>query len=561
MGVTFITPVDVSPGTALSWQDVDVSSYIPSGSTGVLLHLVNIRGDTNYVCGLRKNGSTDARTPTLRRNSHSWGCIGVDSNRIFEAYIGYAGRVQVWLVGYFDSSAVFFDNAVDKSLGSTGAWTDVDISGDTGADTAIGAIFELRISSGSDTWGFRKNGSTDDRNVATGANNLFAYTMVGVDGSEVCEHTISSTNVDAFLVGYIKSGATFNTNATDLSLGGTGAYTDLSALPAGAIGGVFEIVSSYSGATYALRKNGSSEDIYRVHGHTLATVECDGSQLIEGEISNTGLDFFLTGYFTSTATVYTETLADSATGVSTVADLQTWVDTLAVQATTVSTVTDLQQWIDTLATSITSVATVADLQAYVEVLADTITSQASVADGMVMKEVLSDTAGSAASVTDVQTVVETVTAVAGSATSVSDMQTFVETLASTIVAVSAVTDAQTWLEDLTSLAQSSATVADLQTYVESIRATAGSIASVVDAMKYFDDLHIIITSTASIAEVMHYIEIVSTAGVSSATVVEFMGAYIHRTETDPWSAASGVLPFMAASGAEKISFATQMRSL
>jgi hypothetical protein len=298
VGATFITPVNVTPGTAGSWQDVDVSSYIASGSTGVILHVVNIKGDTVYQCGIRKNGSTDARIGQLRRVSHSWFSIGADGSRIFEAYVGHATYVQIWLVGYYDSSAVFFDNAPDKSLGSTGAWTDVDISGDTGADTAIAAIFELKITSGSDTWGFRKNGSTDARNIATGSNNLFAFAIVGVDGSEICEHIISSTNVDAFLVGYIKSGATLNTNAPDLSLGGTAAYADLAALPAGGIGGIIEVVSS-AAANYALRKNGSSEDIYRIHMHTWTAVECDGSQLIEGEISDTALDFFLTGYFTS----------------------------------------------------------------------------------------------------------------------------------------------------------------------------------------------------------------------------------------------------------------------
>lgn len=297
MAITWITPVEVTPGTPNAWIDVDVSGSVPAGATGVILHITT--ASVQYY-GVRKNGSTDDRalnTPYSRL--HLWAAIGVDANRILEAYVGNTTDVDIWLVGYFGSDSVFFTNAVDKSLGSTGSWLDIDISADTGGDTAIGAIFEAIGPPA--TFGFRKNGSSDDRG------SLFiwrhVWSVIGVDGSEICEGKISDLSVDFFLVGYIKSDATFNINATDLSLASTGAWTDLTALPGGATGGFIECCEPGYNRSFGLRKNGSSENIYLEMGcqHTWGLVECDASQIIEGEISATDMDFFLVGYATAAA--------------------------------------------------------------------------------------------------------------------------------------------------------------------------------------------------------------------------------------------------------------------
>jgi hypothetical protein len=297
----FITPVEVTPGSASAWTDVDATSFgVPSGASGVMLHIVNIIGTTDYAVGWRKNGSTDNRIPILSRNNHIWAAIGLDGSGIFEAYVGDTTNIDVYIVGYFTTDAVFFDNAVNKSLTATAAWTAINISGDTGGDTAIGAIFEIINGPTRYDFGLRKNGSTDNR-ISQMANHSAGGWIIGVDGSEICEGYISNTSLDFFLVGYIKSDATFLDNATDLSLGSTGAYAALSALPAGAIGGLIEVTVA-SSSNYALRKNGSAEDIYKLADrHPMAMVEADGSQLIQGKIAATTNDFFLVGYFTAAA--------------------------------------------------------------------------------------------------------------------------------------------------------------------------------------------------------------------------------------------------------------------
>ena len=132
--------------------------------------------------------------------------------------------VDIWLVGYTHDGVTFFTNAPDKSLGVTSAWTDIDVSADTGADTAIGVIIEYLDNAGTGHFGLRMNGSTDNRVLRQLAH---PWTIVGVDANEVFEGQVTDLGDDFFLAGYVTSGAVFKTNADDISLSTTGAYTDI----------------------------------------------------------------------------------------------------------------------------------------------------------------------------------------------------------------------------------------------------------------------------------------------------------------------------------------------
>jgi len=306
-----IDPVEVTPGTASAWTDVDVSSYVPSGATGVILHIVN-NSATTYEASVRKNGSTDDRHRDISYNSHQWTMIGVDANRVFEAYVENTTSIDIYLVGYTMSGVTFKTNADDKSLGTAGSWQDVDCS--TEAPSAIGLIWEVYTGGYNLDFGLRKNGSSDDRYVRP-VYPSWAGAIIGCDTSQVCEGKIESTDVDFYLLGYVTDGATFNTNATDVSLTTTGAWTDLSALPSGANMGFIEVIDASIGQLdYGLRKNGSSEDIYQmVYAHTWGIVECDASQIIEGKIENTNVDFFVVGYSTA-VTITEKSSSDTGSG-------------------------------------------------------------------------------------------------------------------------------------------------------------------------------------------------------------------------------------------------------
>jgi hypothetical protein len=316
MAQTFfpITPTEKTVDQASAWRDVDVSDIVPSGATGVILHIVNTNASTVYALGIRKNGSTDARHPDFTQNAHLWAAIGVDDNRIFEAYVGSTTYIDIYVVGYTKSGVTFITNAVNKTP-SAGSWQDINCS--TEAPNAIGLFFEAYRNLGARQMGLRKNGSSDNR---YGYIYRRGWAVIGCDTSQICEGYIGETgeNIAWYLIGYITDGATFNTNATDVSLSTTDSWTDLSALPSGAGMGFIEIQTTNTNTStlysYGLRKNGSSEDIYRYFGlHWWGIVECDDNQIIEGKIANVAVDFFVVGY-AEKATLVAKSSSDTGSG-------------------------------------------------------------------------------------------------------------------------------------------------------------------------------------------------------------------------------------------------------
>ncbi len=296
MAQTFfpITPQEFTVDQANAWRDVDVSSVVPSGATGVIIHMVNTSG-TTYEASVRKNGSTDDRHRDIAYNNHQWAMIGVDANRVFEAYVESTTNIDIYVVGYTKAGVTFKTNADDKSLGTSGSWQDINCSSE--APSAIGLIWEVVTLGWNLDFGLRKNGSSDNRYTRP-VYPSWVGAVIGCDTSQICEGKIEDTNVDFFLVGYITDGCTFNTNATDVSLGSTGSWLGLSALPSGANMGIIEVIDTTIGARdYGLRKNGSAEDIYQmVYAHTWGIVECDANRVIEGKIESTNVDFFVVGY-------------------------------------------------------------------------------------------------------------------------------------------------------------------------------------------------------------------------------------------------------------------------
>lgn len=310
-GPTFITPVDVSTGTTGSYVDIDVSGSVSGDATAAII-LIKY-GASGSTSGVRKNGSTDDLKGANVGLTQAWTVVGLDGSKIFEMYIDNAD-IDCYLYGYLETECTMFTNSVDKSTGTTGSYVDVDISADTGGNTAIAAI--CTILNTADSFAsrvvyLRKNGSTDDRGgLSTTVGVLSRNYVIGVDGSELFEQKIADTDQDLYLIGYLTSEITMNTNGTNVSLAATTTWTDLTALPAGAIGGVYEVYNTTTTAyDYGFRKNGdTTSHIGEIQisnrgafSRANAIVQCDASRLVEGYIENTAVDFYEMGYFTSPA--------------------------------------------------------------------------------------------------------------------------------------------------------------------------------------------------------------------------------------------------------------------
>ncbi len=293
-------PVDVSPSTASTWEDVPVATWVPVGATGVIVQFVATPSDRVY--GIRENGSTDTwmiSHETAQLNSIGFLMTGLDSNRIFEVYAEDTA-IKTYLVGYTMPGVTFFTNAIDKSLSTTGSYQDIDISADTGAETAIGALITIRNTSGSASFALRMKGSADDHYKEIKARKA-STALIGVDGSEVCELKIGSTSLDAYLVGYVTDGAVFLTNGVDKSTATTGSYVNVDITADigtdDANGAILELVSqSNASLEFALRKEGATYDYNGVTKHEWGIVSIDDNNLFEQHIETDNKDIFLVGY-------------------------------------------------------------------------------------------------------------------------------------------------------------------------------------------------------------------------------------------------------------------------
>lgn len=289
--MNWITPVDVTPISS-DWVDVNVTPYLPGGlvAAGALIQVVSVSGA--HIMGWRCNGSTDARQSYVDGTVGGYCAVGVDGANKFEVYVDNATNTKVYLIGYFRTDqAVFFVNGVAKPLSSTGAWVDVTVNY-TGA---LAAIFEV-CAVVSTVFGLRNNGSTDNlcKDIAS---HCCPGAFVGLDASYLCEAYSSAGLNILYLLGYIKSDSIFHVNAVNMSLGSVGSYVDLAALPAGATG-VYMFTHITSGAGFrALRKNGTSRDVYTFTKYVgWDCAECDASYIVEGKIDGLTVDFYRYGY-------------------------------------------------------------------------------------------------------------------------------------------------------------------------------------------------------------------------------------------------------------------------
>lgn len=325
--VTKITPVEVGPDTAYDWIDVDVSSHVSSDTVGVFLHINEIT-TAEHDIGVRKNGSSYAATnEQFEDDSNTWIAVGVDSNNIFEVYTQDID-VEFWLTGYVESDeGGFFTNKIDYLPASDYSWTDIDISSDTGTDTASVAFFDMQTSTGDWTDAvLRENGSTDSRRRG-----LISWVggAMSVDSNEILEayyaETTSSERLD--LSGYLtEDAASTITNAVDYSTDTTASWvnTDLSAdLPDTSVFALHHFSpSTGSEFTGTARKPGSTElndTSNRIQSyHNYGFTQVDSTPAVDQYIGDTAMDFYVWGAATEAAKQIPEASANTLTASETV---------------------------------------------------------------------------------------------------------------------------------------------------------------------------------------------------------------------------------------------------
>ena len=192
----FDTQIDITPGSAGSYQDVDVSGYVPAGGLPII-HLL-YTGSTYPQGYVRANGSTDDR---YGNNPCSTGWItGVDGAGLCEIKLSTITDAKAWLVGYAKGKGK--TNAYDVSLGTTGSYFDIDTNGDGDLPAnASAVVVEFYASTGGYSGAIRGDGATgfDLYSTLGVQSGIFMAPLSG----GVFEGKISNTNLDFFARAYI----------------------------------------------------------------------------------------------------------------------------------------------------------------------------------------------------------------------------------------------------------------------------------------------------------------------------------------------------------------------
>jgi hypothetical protein len=107
--ITFYTNgVEKSHTQANTWEDVDITNETDANADGVLLMVKHNEAWNKYEAHVRKNGSSDNRTTgselCYSESVGTSGCcgmaIGLDSGQVYEAYMGHASQIDVYVIGY-----------------------------------------------------------------------------------------------------------------------------------------------------------------------------------------------------------------------------------------------------------------------------------------------------------------------------------------------------------------------------------------------------------------------------------------------------------------------------
>lgn len=284
-----------------SWASLDLSSYLPTTATGVIMLVKNTHASIDYAIGLKKLSGSTGYTNKLKCWHQTYMYMGVHTDRTLYAYKGNAA-IEFYLMGYFTSDAVFFDSPYDVSItSSTGTWLNLPNIESYLPAGAIAAIIEV-VSANDTTYqfGLRKDGSTDGR--YPGYIQYHEGAIIGVDSNRIAEGYITSFNVDMYLVGYLTMGY-FHTLAKDKSTGTTGSFvtvdmtTDAYSSTGYITGALTEFYINASTVNGTVRKYGSTDNHYIQMNHDFPAVGIDSSKRFEQKIADTALDLFVLGYF------------------------------------------------------------------------------------------------------------------------------------------------------------------------------------------------------------------------------------------------------------------------
>ena len=266
----FTNAPDISLITAGSWRDMDISAFVPEGTTGAIVEIINT-DVTGTLSGLVR-GKEDTRDYISNLNfqrvadeTHRWQFVKVDSDRVMQGYVEDR-QIDFKLLGYtMGSDPSYFNTPFDVTPATESAWTIVDVSSFVDADADGVILFIVSTQDGDRNYGVREVGSsfsTTNRDLENFSSTMY---LVGLDANYQFEvyHT-DFDDVKFYLVGQTKGSVVYYTNDLAVSDPATGSFQEIDAdtysVPAIANGLFLRVVSTGTSQISALRHGASTDD-------------------------------------------------------------------------------------------------------------------------------------------------------------------------------------------------------------------------------------------------------------------------------------------------------------
>lgn len=309
--------IDISAAVTYNgaWTDIDLSSYVPTGTKRVFLFWYNNDTSSYRLSNVRANGSAvdDTAGLAIYYKSSEWAVVKVDSNRLIEGYFGNS-VIKVYVVAYSPDDFCFTE-FVDKSTATTGSYQTVDVSADGVPANSKLAYFQwvnTTIVGTQYQRAMREMGASYDyyyylSGIYSGCA-CRSLDAIGLDANRQCEQEIAHANMDLHLVGY-EDNATVESSPTNIAPGTTGSWqtVTVSNAPNGTAGLLCRIINTKTNTTYAVavRKYGSSLDlsasVLRQSQMRTAVVGLDSSKRFEAYIANTAVQIIPIAYLPAQA--------------------------------------------------------------------------------------------------------------------------------------------------------------------------------------------------------------------------------------------------------------------
>ncbi len=178
----YVSPPDITPGTAGSWTAVEVSSNVSASADGVILFIDSVSASDQDYAIREVGGSVSATNFELEEYGSTLAVVGIDSNDEFDIYIETMS-VKVYLISQTVGSLVFYSDDVSVSDPTLGSWQTTDTDSYSVNSEANGVILRVVNTRGTQDrkLSFRHGDSSGDwpRDVGSG---IHFQAAVGLNG-------------------------------------------------------------------------------------------------------------------------------------------------------------------------------------------------------------------------------------------------------------------------------------------------------------------------------------------------------------------------------------------